>query len=81
MYCQSYAQTKIFNKFILLMFYRITTIKIDHWQPCKTSLRSFPTFNGTHSLTYTLWILLGNDSEESIKLKFIKQGKLFRSIA
>lgn len=37
---------KIFNKFILLMFYRITTIKIDQWQPCKTSLRSFPTFNG-----------------------------------
>lgn len=46
MYFQSYAQTKIFNKFILLMFYRITTIKIDQWQPCKTSLRSFPTFNG-----------------------------------
>lgn len=33
-----------------------------------------------HSLTYTLWILLGNDSEESIKLKFIKQGKLYRSM-
>lgn len=33
-----------------------------------------------HSLTYTLWILLGNDAEESIKLKFIKQGKLYRSM-